>query len=71
MNWKRRAAVLALGFVLGTHGGYVALLRDGDPLRIYPVSAACLPREDQAALSRGIPARTGPELTALLEDFLS
>ena len=71
MNWKRRAAALALSFVLGTHAGYVALLRDGRPVRIYSVPAACLPLKDQAALSRGIPASTPAELSALLEDFLS
>ena len=73
MDWKRSlpAAMLAAGLVLGTHAGYVALLRDGRPLRIYSVPAACLPRKDQAALIRGIPAGTGAELSALLEDFLS
>ena len=69
--WTRRLTALVLSFVLGTYGGYVALLRDGDPVRIYEVPADRLPREDQQALRRGISPRTGPELTALLEDFLS
>ena len=73
MDWKRRvpAVVLAAGLVLGTHGGYVALLRDGRPVRIYPVPVQCLPSGDQEALARGIRPGTQAELSALLEDFLS
>ena len=73
-NFRRfSAGALALGFVLGTYRGYVALWEDGypDPRQIYPCPVVSLPLADQAALEEGVRARSRMELELLLEDYLS
>lgn len=73
---KRRnftVAILALGWILGTYQGRIALWQEGNarPIRIFPYSAAALPREDQLALEKGIAITTREDLQHLLEDYLS
>ena len=65
--------LLALGFILGTHNGYVALWSKGkaQPDRVYPYRVSTLPPADQQALRKGIHAENILELTQLLEDYLS
>ena len=45
--------VLAAGFLLGVHNGYIALWRDGtkDPM-VFPCRAMLLPRADRLKLER-------------------
>lgn len=64
---------LMLTCILGTHEGFIALWKPGGPEPIWVSSCRveCLPPADQAALHRGIPARTPRDLARLLEDFLS
>lgn len=67
------AIIMAVGFVLGSYKGYVALWKDGhdDPVQIFPCPADSLPEADRAALENGIHARSEIELNQLLEDYLS
>ncbi len=67
------SVALLLGFVLGSHNGYLALWTDDtiDPDRIYPYRISTLPPEDQKALMQGVRAENILELTQLLEDYLS
>ena len=65
--------LLALGFILGSHNGYVALWTEGqaEPDRTFPYRVSSLPQADQEALAKGIRAEDILELTQLLEDYLS
>ena len=65
--------LLALGFILGSHNGFVALWTDGktEPDRTFPYRITSLPPADQEALRKGIRAEDILELTQLLEDYLS
>lgn len=65
--------LLALGFILGSHNGYVALWTEGraEPDRTFPYRVSSLPPADQEALAKGIRAEDILELTQLLEDYLS
>ena len=67
-----RAWILA-GLLLGVWNGSLALLEEGrpDPVRVFPCPVSSLPPADQQALSTGIPVENAPELTRLLEDFVS
>ena len=64
--------VLAAGFLLGVHNGYIALWRDGakDPM-VFPCRAILLPRADRLKLEKGIRIENEDELFQFLEDFLS
>lgn len=64
---------LALGFILGSFRGYVALFDEGvpEPRQVYPYKITALPPADQAALEEGIPVRSEKQLQHLLEDYLS
>ena len=64
--------VLAAGFLLGVHNGYIALWRDGtkDPM-VFPCRAMLLPRADRLKLEKGIRIENEDELFQFLEDFLS
>ena len=70
---KRLAALVMLGFTLGSYKGYVTLWRDGspDPYQIYPYKVEALPVQDQRALEEGIHVPGERELLQLLEDYLS
>ena len=65
--------ILAVGFILGSYNGYVALWTDGNaqPDRTFPYRVSALPPADQEALRKGIRAENVVELTRLLEDYLS
>lgn len=65
--------VLLLGFILGSHNGYIALWTDDsiEPDRIYPYRVTTLPEADQEALRNGIAVDDIVELTRLMEDYLS
>ena len=67
---KLLSLILAAGFILGNHNGYLALWSDDsiDPERIYPYRISTLPPEDQKALRKGLPAENILEMTQLLED---
>lgn len=72
--WKKLWYLpLALGFLLGSYKGYVALWEKGasEPRQIYPYRVCTLPPADQKALEDGIYVRNEQELARLLEDFLS
>lgn len=76
MNIRKRnisTTILLLGFILGTHQGYIALWKDGNakPIRVFPYSASSLPTADRQALEQGIPIESRDDLLRLLEDYLS
>lgn len=65
--------ILLLGFLLGIHDGMIALWKDQDPqpIRVFPYSAASLPRSDREALEKGIHVDSAEELMRFLEDYMS
>ena len=63
--------ILALGYILGTHNGTLALLYDGVPVQTYPCEVSTLPEADRALLEQGLPIDSLNELTERLEDYLS
>ena len=65
--------ILLFGFILGSHGGFIALWKDGEPepIRTFPYSVSSLPPADRQALERGIRIESREELLHLLEDYLS
>ena len=76
MNRMKRFAwciPLLLGFILGSHNGYIALWEDGsqEPRQIFPYQVTSLPVADQQALEKGIRLKDAGELLQLLEDYLS
>lgn len=60
-------------FILGSHNGYIALWRDGnpEPAEVFPYCVASLPEADQNALKQGIEIENEESLLRLLEDYLS
>ena len=64
---------LLLGFILGSHNGYIALWEEGaaQPRQIFPYAVTSLPPADQQALENGIRLKDAGELMQLLEDYLS
>ncbi len=64
---------LLFSFILGSHEGYIALWKDGDPkpVRVFPYSVRSLPQADQEALEKGIRIDSESELIRLVEDYLS
>ena len=70
---KLFVSLWALGLVLGSFRGYVALFDKGkaEPRMVYPYATAALPKADQQALEAGIPVRSEEELRQMLEDYLS
>ena len=72
-NQKPFCALLISMYLLGSHKGYLALWKEGqpEPFQIYPVKVSSLPERDRLALEEGIAARSDIELSSLLEDFLS
>lgn len=67
------ATLLLLGFLLGIHNGKVALWKDNEPqpCRIFPYSAALLPRDIRNALEAGIHIQSEADLDRLLESLCS
>ena len=67
------ALMVAVGFLLGSFRGYVALWDEDrpDPIQIFPCPVENLPEEDRQALEKGVPARSRLELDRLMEDYLS
>ena len=65
--------ILAIGFLLGTCRGYLALWKDEapDPVQIFPIPVDSLPEADRSTLEEGIRARSEIELNELLEAYLS
>lgn len=66
-------ALLLSGFVLGIHGGKLALLdgETGKAIEVFPLRACLLPPADQERLAKGIRADSRDALERLLEDYLS
>ena len=64
---------LFCGFVLGMHGGRLALLEieTGRPVEVFPLHASRLPPADQKRRAEGIPVDSPQALARLLEDYLS
>lgn len=75
MVYRKQAIIAAviLGFLLGNYKGYLALWKENspEPFQIFPLYVESLPKKDQNALEKGIPARSELELEQLLEDYLS
>ena len=67
------SAIVLLSLFLGVKDGYLALLRNdtSKPVAVYPMRACMLPKQDQLALSEGIPIHSTDQLNRLLEDYLS
>ena len=63
--------IIALGYILGTHNGMLALLYDAVPVQTYPCPVSSLPEADQSLLEEGLPIDSFSELTERLEDYLS
>lgn len=64
---------LALNFLLGVKGDYLALWENDDPEPVeifYSCQVSRLPPADQILLHRGIKAEDQQALTAVLEDYL-
>lgn len=66
-------SITLLGFLLGIHGGRIALWEDGkkDPIKVFPYSASMLPQQDRALLEKGLHFDTKEALIARIEDYLS
>ncbi|MBQ8236944.1 MAG: BofC C-terminal domain-containing protein [Oscillospiraceae bacterium] len=64
---------LALTFLLGVHGGSIALWKDGspEPVRVFPYPVSCLPQEAREALEQGIRVESIEQLEELAENYLS
>lgn len=64
---------LLMGFILGSHNGYIALWTEGspEPKKVFPYRVTALPPADQKALEQGIHIDSTQELARLLEDYLS
>ena len=75
MNPKRKTAavLLVLMYLLGSHKGYLALWKEGqpEPFQIFPVKVDSLPDADRSRLEKGLRARSELQLAELLEDYLS
>ena len=67
------AQFLLIGFLLGIHNGRIALWKDPDPepCKVFPYSAAVLPKEVREALQKGIVIESESDLDRLLENLLS
>ena len=65
--------LFALGLILGSFRGYVALFEEGksEPRQIFPYKTETLPPVDQQSLEQGIPVLNEKVLQHLLEDFTS
>ena len=65
--------LLALGLILSSYRGYVALYQEGnqEPRQVFPYRVETLPVSDQLALEKGIPVLSEKALQYLLEDFTS
>lgn len=65
--------IIALGFLLGIHGGRIALWKDGhsEPIKVFPYSAELLPKQDRELLEEGLHFDTKEQLIARIEDYLS
>ena len=65
--------LVAIMLYLGVHDGNLALYRQGHevPVQVYAVPISLFPKEDQAALTAGIPIESQKQLTELLEAYLS
>ena len=70
---RHLSLLLALGMILGSYRGYVALFEtdQNEPRQILPYKISALPPEDQTALEYGIPVRNEKALEHLLEDYMS
>ena len=73
MNRKSTISLLlAFGFLLGVHDGFIALWKDGcaEP-QVFPYRASLLPDADRRLLEQGVRVEDSSELEQLLEDYLS
>lgn len=72
IKYHLKSLILAAGFLLGIHNGYIALWRDGNPEpQVSAYRADLLPPEDQRRLKEGIRIDDEAQLIQLLEDYLS
>ena len=65
--------ITLLGFLLGIHGGRIALWKDGkaEPIKVFPYSADLLPESDRALLEKGMNFDNKQQLIERIEDYLS
>ena len=73
MKKQPLAVLLLLGMLLGCHGQYAALFREGspEPVCVFPYRIAAFPQADRQALRAGIPITDRAQLNQLLADFFS
>lgn len=72
MNKKAISLLLALGLVLGSWKGYLALFAEGakEPCQIFPIAIESLSPADRQALEDGMVIRSRSRLDQLLEEYL-
>lgn len=65
--------IVLFGFLIGIHGGKIAIWKGDDPQPCYilPYKADLLPPADRAALEGGIRIDSEDDLLHLIEDFCS
>ena len=65
--------ITLLSFLLGIYKGKIALWKKGEehPIKVFPYSAALLPKEDREKLEKGMEFRDLEELTKFAADYLS
>lgn len=65
--------ITLLGFLIGVHGGKIALWvgDDPQPAKVFPYSVSLLPEADREKLEKGIYCKDKEELYRLVEDYLS
>ena len=61
------------GFLVGTYRGKLAVWKNDDPepYRVYPCPVYLLPKQERAALQKGIRINNMEDLEQFLEKFLS
>ena len=70
--FRRILPMIVLLLYLGVHDGHLALFRQGHqvPVQVYSTGVSLFPKEDQQALTAGIPIKNTKHLSELLEAYL-
>ena len=70
---KHLCLVLALGWILGIHQGFIALWEENatEPAAVYPHKASLLPPAEEQLLRSGIRIQDEAHLQFLLMNYLS
>ncbi len=65
--------LLALGFLVGSYNGKIAVWKDDDPepFRVYPCPVYLLPKKERDALTKGIRIDDMDDVSRFLENFMS